>query len=79
MRAPDAQKNPLKPWLKQCWCIPPEANAEFVCCMEDVLEGYQRPFDPKRPLLCMDEISQQLRADSRPPLPLQPGQPERVD
>ena len=73
------EKNPLKPWLKQCWCIPPEANAEFVCCMEDVLEVYQRPFDPKRPLVCMDEISKQLLADSRPPLPMQPGQPERYD
>jgi DDE superfamily endonuclease len=47
--------------------------------MEDVLEVYRRPFDPKRPLLCMDEISKQLLADSRPPLPLQPGKPERVD
>jgi len=65
--------------LKQCWCIPPEANAEFVCCMEDVLAVYQRPFDPKRPLLCMDEISKQLLADSRPPLPLQAGKPERED
>ena len=47
--------------------------------MEDVLEVYQRPFDPKRPLVCMDEISKQLVSDSRPPLPLQPGQPERYD
>jgi DDE superfamily endonuclease len=65
--------------LKQSWCIPPEANAEFVCCMEDVLEVYQRPVDPRRPLLCMDEISKQLLADSRPPLPMQPGKPERYD
>jgi hypothetical protein len=79
MRAPDAEKNPLKPWLKQCWCIPPAANAEFVCAMEDVLEVYQRPFDPQRPLLCMDEISQQLLSDSRPSLPLRPGQPQRED
>jgi DDE superfamily endonuclease len=47
--------------------------------MEDVLAVYQQPFDPKRPLLCMDEISKQLLADSRPPLPLQPGKPERID
>ena len=47
--------------------------------MEDVLEVYQRPFDPKRPLVCMDEISKQLLADSRPPLPMQPGKPERYD
>jgi hypothetical protein len=47
--------------------------------MEDVLEVYQRPFDPRRPLLCMDEISKQLLADSRPPLPMKPGKPERYD
>jgi DDE superfamily endonuclease len=47
--------------------------------MEDVLDLYQRPLDPKRPLVCMDEISKQLLADSRPPLPLQPGKPERYD
>jgi transposase len=47
--------------------------------MEDVLDVYQRPFDPKRPLLCRDEGSKQLLDDSRPPLPLQPGQPARED
>jgi hypothetical protein len=47
--------------------------------MEDVLAVYQRPFDPKRPLVCMDEISKQLLSDSRPPLPLQPEKPERYD
>ena len=36
--APDAEKNELKPWLKECWCIPPQGSAEFVCAMEDVLE-----------------------------------------
>ena len=38
------KKNELKPWLKECWCIPPQGNAEFVCAMEDVLEVYQRQF-----------------------------------
>jgi transposase len=47
--------------------------------MEDVLDVYQRPFDPKRPLVCMDEASKQLRADSRPPLPMQPGRAMRED
>ena len=47
--------------------------------MEDVLEVYQRPLDPKRPLVCRDEISKQVLADSRPPLPMQPGQSERYD
>ena len=59
--------------------IPPEANAEFVYHMEDVLEVYTRPFDPKRPLVCMDEISKQLVGEVRPPLPATPGTPERFD
>jgi hypothetical protein len=49
------ESNELKPWLKAEWCIPPEQNAEFVYRMEDVLDVYHRPFDPKRPLICFDE------------------------
>jgi hypothetical protein len=47
--------------------------------MEDVLEVYQRPADPRRPLICLDEAAKQLLADVRAPLPITPGQPERVD
>jgi hypothetical protein len=47
--------------------------------MEDVLEVYKRPYDPKRPLVCMDEMPKQLLADLRAPLPVQPGQPLRED
>jgi hypothetical protein len=47
--------------------------------MEDVLAVYQRPFDPKRPLVCMDEISKPLLSDSRSPLPVKPRKPERCD
>ncbi|HEY4389543.1 MAG TPA: hypothetical protein VGN34_34310, partial [Ktedonobacteraceae bacterium] len=55
----DAKKNELKPWLKKQFCIPPEANAEFVYHMEDVLEVYHRPYDPRFPKICMDEGSKQ--------------------
>ena len=75
----DAQKNELKPWLKEQWCIPPEANAEFVCAMEDVLEVYHRPYDEKRPLVCLDEASKQLVGEVVEPIPAEPGQPERFD
>ena len=75
----DAQKNELKPWLRQQWVIPPQANAEFVCAMEDVLEVYTRPHDPSRPVVCLDELSKQLVAETRTPIPAEPGQPERVD
>ena len=61
------------------WCIPPERNAEFVCAMENVLEVYQRRYDPKRPMVCMDETSKQLVKETRVPRPPGPGQPQRFD
>jgi hypothetical protein len=47
--------------------------------MEDVLEVYTLPFDPKRPQVCMDELSKQLVGETRTPIPAAPGQPERCD
>jgi hypothetical protein len=79
MRANHAQKNDLKPWLQKQWVIPPQANAEFVCAMEDVLEVYKRPQDPERPVVCLDETSKQLIGETRTPIPVAPGQPERID
>lgn len=71
--------NELKPWLKKEWCIPPEANAEFVYGMEDVLDVYKRPTDPAYPIVCVDESPEQLVSEARLPLPAEPGQPERYD
>ena len=59
--------------------IPPQANAEFVCAMEDVLEVYKRPHDPERPVVCVDETSKQLIGETRTPIPAAPGRPERID
>jgi hypothetical protein len=47
--------------------------------MEDVLSVYERPYEPARPLICLDEAAKQLLVEVRAPLPLAPGQPERVD
>jgi transposase len=47
--------------------------------MEDVLEVYTRPYDPRRPQVCMDETSKQLLRDTRKPLPSEPGKPQRRD
>lgn len=47
--------------------------------MEDVLEVYERPFDPKRPLLCMDETNRQLIGEVRPATPAGPGRSARYD
>jgi transposase len=61
------------------WCIPPKANAAFVCQMEDVLEVYKLPYDVNRPLVCMDEMPKQLLADKREPISSQTGTPARQD
>jgi DDE superfamily endonuclease len=61
------------------WCIPDKPSAEFVSHMEDVLDVYQRPYDPKRPVVCMDETFKQLIGASREPLPMQPGAVARDD
>jgi hypothetical protein len=67
------------------WCIPPEQNAAFVCAMENVLEVYKRPYDPQRPVVCMDETSKQLTQETRKPLSAtpatadRPAQPMRFD
>ena len=53
--------------------IPPKANAAFVAALEDVLEVYTRPNDPAKPLVCLDETSKQLVAETRTPSPAQPG------
>jgi transposase len=71
--------NELKPWIKKQWCIPTQADAEFVYHMEDVLEVYTRPYDPRRPQVCMDEINTQLLSETREPLPMEPGKPKRED
>lgn len=64
--------------MKKKWVIP-SVGAEFVWRMEDVLDVYARPYDPKRPQVCFDELPVQLIAETRRPLPSKPGQPERFD
>ena len=64
-RRAHSKKNGYKPHLKKMWCIPPHQNAAFVAQMEDVLEVYSRPRDPKQPLVCMDEQPIELHHDSR--------------
>jgi hypothetical protein len=61
------------------WCIPPKANADFVWHMEDVLQTYQLPYNPRIPVVCMDEASKQLIGEVQEPLPVQPGKPRCAD
>ncbi len=60
------------------WCIG-KPSAQYVAKMEDVLDVYQRPYDAKRPVVCVDETSKELRETPRGSLPLGRGQTERQD
>jgi len=64
--------------VKKKWCIP-TVGAEFVWRMEDILDLYRRPYDPKRPLVCFDEHLVQLIGEKRTPLPPTDEYPERYD
>jgi transposase len=68
----------LKPWQRDMWCIP-RVDGAYVACMEDVLDLYAEPADPKRPVVCFDESPTQLIGEVRQPIPPAPGQPERYD
>jgi hypothetical protein len=61
------------------WCLPAQADGEFVYHMEDVLAVYQHPYDPLHSTVCMDELSKQLVGEVAEPLPLKAGQPRRYD
>jgi hypothetical protein len=61
------------------WVIPPEADAEFVASMEEVLETYERPYNSACPVLCMDEQPVQLTKETRAPIPATKKHAQRVD
>ena len=63
----------------QYWVIPPEADAEFVANMEEVLETYEKPYDPACPVLCMDEQPVQLIKEARPAIAATVDHPKRID
>ncbi len=59
--------------------IPPDADGEFVANMEEVLETYEKAYDPERPVVCMDEQPVQLVGETRVPIAATKEHPERVD
>ena len=67
-----------KPWLVDEWCIP-EAGAEFVWRMADVLDVYHRPYDARYPVVGLDEKPVQLLSDKREPLACRPGDVAKAD
>jgi transposase len=71
-------ENALKPWRQKRWCVP-RVDGEYVARMEDVLDLYAEPPDPKRPVVCFDESPIQLIGEVRQPLPPKPRQVARHD
>ena len=63
----------------QYWVIPPNADAEFVAHMEEVLETYEKAYDPAHPVLCMDEQPVQLLKETRCPIKATQMHGKRVD
>jgi hypothetical protein len=61
------------------WCIPPKQDGQFVARMEQVLEVYRRPYNPRRPVVCLDEQPFQLISETRRSIPMGKGQPKRID
>jgi transposase len=70
--------NDLKPWQKKMWCIA-NIDGEYIARMEDLLDLYAEPHDPKRPVVCFDESPIQLIGEVRVPISPKPGKRYRYD
>jgi hypothetical protein len=68
----------LKPWREKMWCVA-ELNEEYISKMEDVVETYEKPYNPAEPVVCLDEKPITLHADVRPTSPAKPGREARRD
>jgi transposase/DNA-binding XRE family transcriptional regulator len=72
------EESDLKPWQQKQWCVT-ELNDEYIKRMEDVLDVYERPYDPNCPVVCLDEKPIQLLEDIRPSSGVVPGEVKKVD
>jgi len=70
--------NDLKPWQKKMWCIA-KIDGEYIARMEDLLDLYAEPHDPRRPVVCFDESPIQLIGEVRVPITPKPGKRYRRD
>ena len=70
--------NDLKPWQQKMWCIA-TIDGEYIARMEDLLDLYAEPHDPKRPVVCFDESPIQLIGEVRVPIVPKPGKRYRYD
>jgi transposase len=68
----------IKPWLQKMWCIP-KLTVEYISRMEDILNLYEKAYDPLEPVICLDEKSTQILAPTRATLPHSLNKPRRCD
>lgn len=73
------RKNSLKPWQEKQWCIGPTGDWNYVYHMEDVLDCYVQPYNPARPLVCVDEGGVQMVSEAIEPLEMQEGRIKKID
>ena len=72
------KENELKPWQQKMWCLS-SMNAEYVAQMESVLDIYAEPANDKQPIVNFDEAMKQLVSETKVPIAMKPGQPEKID
>ena len=72
------KENELKPWRHSMWCIP-KVDAEYVARMENILDLYEEPPDPKRPVVNFDETPIQLIGETRVPIAAKRGRLRKID
>lgn len=72
------QEHDLKPWQQKMWCIP-KLDEEYIRRMEDILDIYEREYDEKEPVICIDEKPAVLHEDKRAPIKGKPGKIKKVD
>lgn len=65
--------------MNEYWCIPQKENPDFIARMEDILEVYEKPYDPEIPVICMDEKPYQMLGERLEPLPVRPGDIQKTD
>ena len=68
----------IKPWREKMWCIP-KLDEEYIKRMEDLLDLYERPYNPREPVICLDEKPIQLLSDLKEPIPIQEGRIKKKD
>lgn len=72
------QEHDLKPWQQKMWCIP-KLDEEYIQRMEDILDIYEKEYDPKKPVICIDEKPAVLHEGKRAAIKAKSGKIKKID